>query len=295
VLAVRDRQHRALALLVGLGAAHQHLQPFGDLDQVVDVERDQLGAAQEAGEADQQQGAVAVALAARVEAGDQGAQGLGHGRGGLPAGAAAVGADDALPHQADLGGGGGAGPAGRLVDLGDGGEPAPQGGDRRTAGVGGEVGGHGADLGRQRRLRAGGAPGGEVAPVGGVGAQRGRRLGAEGVTLGALQQLGEVGLGVAAGHGGRRGGGDYGALHGDGAFRRLGHGGSLVASDRLGGIRSVASASDNVDAYQTAATASPPHAPDPARTAGQVSPALRRSARCRPRRRSRCPGRARSG
>ena len=57
---MRDGDFVALALLVGLRPADHHAEPVGDLNQVLDVERGKLGAAEGAGKAERQDGAVAL-------------------------------------------------------------------------------------------------------------------------------------------------------------------------------------------------------------------------------------------
>jgi hypothetical protein len=54
--AARDGDLLAFARLVGLGAADQHAQPAGALGQVGDLQGEQFGAAERAGEAEREQG-----------------------------------------------------------------------------------------------------------------------------------------------------------------------------------------------------------------------------------------------
>ena len=74
-------------------------QPAGDLGDVLDLQRHQFGAAQRAGEAEQQQGPVAPAAGGIVAGGDQLAQHGQRQRGGLlrPAGRAGAAGPAAVP------------------------------------------------------------------------------------------------------------------------------------------------------------------------------------------------------
>ena len=90
VAAERDADLAAGALLVGLGARQRDDHALGDELDVLDVDADQLGAPEGAGEAHQQESAIALALEAarqvlahdRPQVGDR-QRGLGVGGGAL--------------------------------------------------------------------------------------------------------------------------------------------------------------------------------------------------------------------
>ena len=99
-----DRDGLTLALLVGLGAAHQHAQAAaGDGFDVAECQRHQFGTAQRGTEAHQQHGAVPGAERG-VGGGALGhhqPQHAGHGGGGLATRADALGPGDAFDHHGE--------------------------------------------------------------------------------------------------------------------------------------------------------------------------------------------------
>jgi hypothetical protein len=134
------------------------------------VNGDQLGAAQGAGEADQQQGAVAQPGEVAAAGGDQGFH-LGGGEGGGGAHRLAVQAEDAAHCRPDRGVIGDPGVTVAVV-VGDGGEAGLQ---PALAEAGHQAGEPGGDQDRVDRQGGGigalgPAPGGETEPVAGVGA-----------------------------------------------------------------------------------------------------------------------------
>jgi hypothetical protein len=175
IRAVQHGDFLERALLVGLGAAQAQHHPFRLEPNVADVEPDELAAPQRPGEANEQQrpiapvdAAVATRCERRSELTDE-QRGLGPRR------------DPALPADPGQGGphhpvGGRRLVSGRPMHHGDRGQLAPQ--RRRPSSQVGEKEGHGLRAGRQRVDGVRGAPGAESPPIGGVGAQGGRRPGA---------------------------------------------------------------------------------------------------------------------
>lgn len=134
VEAAEDAEQPAPSLLVRVGAPEAGLQPLWDQLQVLQIEGGQLGAAQPAGEAAQEQGPVAQPPEGALrDGGERLSEGRGL-RGGLAPGSGAsspVGAADPGEHCPYLGVPGGGGVAGRLAGHGDGGRAGPGGRRRR--------------------------------------------------------------------------------------------------------------------------------------------------------------------
>ena len=216
---------------VGLAARNAEPEPAGDLGDVLDLQRHQLGAAQRAGEAKQQQGPVAPAAGGSIAGGDQLAQHGQRQRGGFlwwPA----VLAQQALQRPLDVAMGGVPGQVVEPVHFAQRGEAAADGGRGMGVGEAGEIGADGGRGGGDRHEAMRGAPGGEVRPVRLVGPER----------VGGSGLAGEV-LRVGKRRGARLGGGGQrwpragptgrrraGGRHGDG--QRLGHGGTVAGSRR---------------------------------------------------------------
>ena len=195
--------HLAFALGGGIAfraAQAQDSQPLAQR-QVGDVEADEFGAAEGAGEAEQQQGAVAPA------GGGVGQEGEGAGEVGGEQGAFAEARGAPESREADQGvadGGGvdrvGGGRVGAGVDVAQGGQLDAHGAGAVAAGAvePGDIGQQGGFVGGQRLAAGGGAEGGELAPGVGVGAAGvGAEGGVEVVAPGRARAVREVGFHAA--------------------------------------------------------------------------------------------------
>ena len=170
----------AFAFLVRLGAGQQHAQSVRPEAEVRHPDHHQLGAAEGAGEAEQDEGA--VAFAAPVAAADRGdPQHVGgEQRCGLALGPGTVAAGDALQGPAQHRVARVERQAQQGVRLDDGGEPAGQGGVGALAGelrqvVGDQ--GRGGGAGEGAAALAPGLPGAQMAGVGAAGRGRERLAG----------------------------------------------------------------------------------------------------------------------
>src|SRR6266508_3024291 len=203
VVAVGDRADVDAGLGIALAAVDRvvdaDLEPLRDQDEVADVERDDLGAAQQGGEAQQEHGPVPQA---DVALGVAGVGELPQHRGGRRCRAVLAPAElaaDAVPGRLHLRRLARVGKVVRGVVGANGGHaPLQRGGlepldPADPASVRGQVRGDHGGLGWERRVAAAGAPGGEVPPVGLVGPYGRRCLGCQG-------QL-DRGLGVRGGFG----------------------------------------------------------------------------------------------
>jgi hypothetical protein len=152
---------------------HQPDALVGEL-QVLVRDGDELGPAQGAGVAEQQQGAVALAGGSGVAARDQLAQLVGRQRRRL-LGRFAVLALDAAQGVADGGMRRRPWQVGQAVCPAEGCQPLHQRAGRMRGGERSEIGAHGFRGGRQGRPAGVLAPGAEMLPGGAVGAQGGRR------------------------------------------------------------------------------------------------------------------------
>jgi hypothetical protein len=165
----RDMHEGALAVLVGFGVGQEHAHPVRAEGEVGDPDADQLRATESAGEAEQEERAVAFAAQAPVAgAGDPDHIG-GEQRRRPALRPPAVAAGDALQGLAQLGVVGVERQAEQGVRLGDRGEPAGQRGVGPLAGECGEVvgdQGRGGGGGRYALLPAPALPGAQVAGVG---------------------------------------------------------------------------------------------------------------------------------
>ena len=204
VPSVRDGDFLALALLVGLGPADQHAEPVGDLNQVLDVERGKLGAAEGAGKAERQDGAVALAGQRLRGMRQHGGDDL-DGRGRLAAGGDADAAADAAHGRLDMRALGRVGLAGELVGVADRGEAAADGaGFGAALGLGDEELRHRLGARRHGLAALGAAPGVKGDGVARVGPHG--RIGLLGPLKGAdgsADQGRELGFGLDEGGRGR--------------------------------------------------------------------------------------------
>ena len=185
--AERQGDGDAFAVAVALGERQGEAQPARGGFQVLQADRRQLGPAQRAGEARQQQGAVAPAAQVVADRGEDLAQHADRGGEFLRRELAALGgvAADAGERLADHRLGGRHRAAGEIVQIADRGAAQVDGGDRQAAlALGGEerhdVGGGRGQAG-QRVAGAPGAPGGDP---GAVGAPRVGGLGQPGEGVG---------------------------------------------------------------------------------------------------------------
>ena len=148
-VAARQADLGPLPRLVGFAAADAQPQPAGDDGDVLDTQRNQFGAAQRAGEAEQQQRAVAPAARALVAGRQQLAQHGERQRRGL-AGRAAVAAQQALQRALDVAMAGVPRQVVEAVHFAQCRQPAADGAGGMAVGQAGEIG---ADGGRCRRHR----------------------------------------------------------------------------------------------------------------------------------------------
>ena len=225
--AERQGDGDALAVAVALGERQGEAQPARGGFQVLHPDRRQLGPAQRAGEAHQQQGAVAQAAQVVADRGEDLAQHADRGGEFLRRELAALRgvAADAGQRLADHRLGGRHGAAGEVVQIADRGAAQVDGGDRQAAlALGGEerhdVGGGRGQAG-QRVAGAPGAPGGDP---GAVGAPR----------VGGLGQPGE---GVGGGARGRQAAVERRQWGGDGAVEPAAHLDRRRAERRRDGVR----------------------------------------------------------
>ena len=175
VPAARQAKLSPLSGPVRLAAADAQAQPVLRGQDILDLQRHQLGAAERGREADQQQGAVAPAAGGDVAGGDQVAQ-HGEGERRLPHRPAAL-AQQAFQWLLDVAVPEVPGQVVEAVHLADGGQAPAHRGGRVAVLEAGEVGADGRGRRGHRREAMRGAPGGVVRPVGLVGPQRRRRRG----------------------------------------------------------------------------------------------------------------------
>ena len=166
----------AQPFLIALATADQHAQPVGDFGEIGDIKRAEFTPPEGSREAEAEQRAVPLADHVVRAQGDHLPDQI-RGRGRLALLRAADGPADAAEDCLDGLGIGRRLVAGELVAVADRGGPSADGGRPAAAvGEGGEIGGDDPDMRRQGRGAAVGAPGGEVAPVRGVGLPGRRRL-----------------------------------------------------------------------------------------------------------------------
>ncbi len=207
--AVRNRSFPSLALRIGLRAQDPDEQAFLGLLDMFHLDRRQLRPPESAGEADQQQGAIANADQAPGQGIDDSSQIAGE-QGLLALLGGAVDAADTLERLAhaevlhECGGG----QSGRPVDFVDGGEPPGERGGAVRGSDLAQVESHGVGRGGKSRESLLAAPLFEVAPVGAVGAQGGIGLGGEDIVAGLAGEA--VQLGRIGGNAGGRGRGSPG-------------------------------------------------------------------------------------
>ena len=171
MLPARDADAGPLPLLVALGMGDEQHHPLRREAQVLVVDRHQLGAPQRPGEADQEQCPVAQATEVAAAGGQQRLD-LGGGQRRGRASGSAVLAEDAAQRGVDHRVPALPGMAQAAMLMGDRRQAAAQPAATELAGQARQIGRDDHRLGRQRGHAAGGAPGGEVGPVGGIGAPR---------------------------------------------------------------------------------------------------------------------------
>ena len=189
--AVGNADLPSLSLLVRLTLSDDDGQTVVSSMNVPHVQPHQLGAAEGAGKADQQQGPVPDADEA-VAQGVHHAADLGGDGGGFALLVGSFGAADACPDEADGGGSGRRFVSSGLMHLGDSGEPPAERAGFEGIGERGEVEGDGLGFGGKRDKAVGLAPAGEVVPVGGVGTAGVVGFGLLGVVIGLLSVGGKA-------------------------------------------------------------------------------------------------------